>query len=153
MEIGKSRLAVATKRLSLSIVVLSVVVGLWSPSVGATSSPSAQPTSSAGPTAVLLSGGIRPYSASGSNGAVTINVTGTGLHVDSWVMTFTLPTSMCTYGAFWEAGKVVATGPELCGKAGNVYYARWDNQTFRTTTQICNTGLSVPGKPCETVHP
>lgn len=91
-----------------------------------------------------------PRNASGCNGEVCIEVTGSGLHVSTW-STFAYTNGyQCSYGAFWEDGDLAGTGPQECND-GIVWNSTGDLD-FGGTTQICNTWVGISGRPCETVH-
>lgn len=94
-----------------------------------------------------------PNSASGCNADVCIQVGGSGLKVDYWNTQGLLRGGSCTYSAYWENGRVVATGWEICSGPGRYAGFREDAPLYYWgRTQICNTWVSVSGKPCETVH-
>lgn len=102
-------------------------------------------------------GGVTANSASGCNDEVCIYVGGSGLIVQSWETTglYDGPEDpFCTYAVYWAPGDTIyATGWEVCGGLGTYYGYEQDTPiAFYTTTEICNTWVGIPGKPCEWVH-
>lgn len=117
------------------LVVLTAPVG-W-PAAGASSNPTP----------------VTPLTASGCNQRVCIYVTGSGTRVTWWSTTAVLPSSMCTFAEYWANGALVYEGNTKCGSAGGEVSSYWPHPGyFATGTQLCNTWIGVPGKPCETVE-
>jgi hypothetical protein len=105
-------------------------------------------------TAKVLPSNVRPYSASGCNGNVCIQVTGGGLNVSNWTTTDYNGDYICTFAAYWiPANNVWATSNEVCGTS---FWSGLSSPPlpliFRVNTQICNSWWNQPGKPCEYVH-
>lgn len=95
---------------------------------------------------------VTPNSASGCSGRVCIYVFGSGLHVDDWDTSATNSSYLCTYAGYWVAGVLTGTSNVVCGDSGQ-FWAYWTPARYYINgTQLCNTWLSLSGKPCETVH-
>jgi hypothetical protein len=94
-------------------------------------------------------------SATGTNGAVTIILTGSGLIVNDWTTT-AMVTTNCAQAFFQENGSTINSSGLLCAGSGT-YSSDWSNPGpdggfFPNNTQLCNTWLNQSGRPCETVH-
>lgn len=108
-----------------------------------------------GATVVAKSGAVaQPLSASGCNKQVCIYVTGTKLHITAWQSTGVSAPAICTYAAFWRNTTIMSTTPEICGPQNTTYVATKGGlpADFLNGTILCNSWVSIAGKPCETVH-
>jgi hypothetical protein len=101
---------------------------------------------------------ITPDTGSGCNynsaaGSMCIYVYGTGLKVTEWDSSVANPTQIdtCTYAGYWVNNKLLTTSNETCGDSSfwafDTGTVTWPNQT-----QLCNTWIGFPGKPCLVVH-
>lgn len=98
-------------------------------------------------------GSVVPQSAHGCNKNVCITVTGKKLHVSLWQTTGYSRAAICTFAAYWANGRIIATSNEICARSATLYYSYLKNPgNFPNHTQLCNTWISISGKPCETVH-
>ncbi|MGC4174355.1 hypothetical protein [Demequina sp.] len=97
---------------------------------------------------------VQPQSATGCNKQVCIMVTGSGLHITKWQSTGASSPPVCTFATFWRNTTILATTPEICGPEHTTYLATKANMPmdFLNGTILCNSWVSIAGKPCETVH-
>lgn len=58
---------------------------------------------------------------------------------------------MCTYAGYWVAGVLLATSDFICGN-GNFWSYAAPARYYINGTKLCNTWVSIAGKPCITVH-
>lgn len=94
-----------------------------------------------------------PFSASGCNQNVCIHIQGSGTYVADWWTTATLPRATCTEALFWANGELVHAGATHCGSAGSSYSSDWPGpQYFPAGTEVCQTWVNVPGRPCERIE-
>lgn len=97
------------------------------------------------PTAVAAAA---PLTASSCDGHVCIYVNGNG---SVWQTTAGLTRATCTYADFWVNDVLeVQTGTQ-CVPAGTELRSDWDDASFPSDTQLCNTWPGIPGEPCETI--
>lgn len=100
-------------------------------------------------------GGVTPDSAYGCNPFfspnVCIDIVGSGLHVDIWDE-YIYSDASCEAGYAYINGYFAGYTNVACYGPG-YYEVTWlQNYTFPNGTQLCNSALNTPGKPCETIH-
>ena len=98
-------------------------------------------------------GSAQPASASGCNGDVCIDITGTGVIITKWGTTG-YGNVGCTWANFYYEGGDYA-GPDVCPNSADpgVYYD-YTGPTgyYRSGSEVCNAWYRIPGFPCETIH-
>lgn len=102
--------------------------------------------------------GFTTMDASGCNKRVCIilqSENGSGPKITYWGTTANNLENkyVCTYAAFWVAGKVDGTTPSACDDFDEWQaYNKTMPRTFADGTQLCNTWVGFAGKPCKEVQ-
>jgi hypothetical protein len=99
---------------------------------------------------------VVPLTSSSCEDQVCIELYGSGLLVEPWVMTASpLLPGDCTFGVFWAPqNTILRYGPDLCndGNTPAVYIARISYVQFSGPMRVCNTAVGFSGKACENVE-
>jgi hypothetical protein len=98
---------------------------------------------------------LRPLNASGWNDNVWISIqsyNGKGLDVTGWTTVADPGAYTCTWADYWENGELWAESNEVCGTAFTSNANNLLPHIFGNGTTLCNTWITVLGRPCEIVH-
>jgi hypothetical protein len=99
---------------------------------------------------------VRPDSATKCDELVCTEVIGSGLtmtHWDTWAY-WGQSSRLCTYPTYWlPPSQIFFTGKEQCDN-GPLYFYNFYNNTIilGSSSNVCNTWVSLAGKPCVYVH-
>lgn len=87
------------------------------------------------------------------NYEVCMALIGSGLHVETWLMSAQMPPESCTSGRYHFQGDLIGSGPRLCtGADPATYNSEVHNWTAWENGTACNTADYITGKPCAGVH-
>lgn len=96
---------------------------------------------------------VTPQNAHGCNGAVCLDVVGSGLVITGWSTTLKADHSQTTNAFLWATNTLYFTGPSISAIQGAQYAASVPQSIrFNGSTQLCATWNGYSGRPCETVH-